>query len=1181
MKRKISSLQKRILFISLGLLILFITLTCGIALMTKWLILEIGRRLSLDTWWEWGIVILLFVILMRKFLAPLVITAVNHAWQAIIKEVNNMLRNMSYESGRIKHHDRLIYRLIDFLLGKQASLKEVINKFTHRYFEWVIKELEKSVELAERQEDIENQAKAHMKLLNHYIYRPQGKRIENIDKAIKHGKIALEVYTPQKYPEKWAKTQENLARAYIEYRNVNRADNIEHAIYHCQQALEVYTQSDSPKKWGEFQSYLATAYSLRVHGDRAENLEHTINYFSQSLEVITRQADPGNWAAIHSSLAGAYFNRTRGDRSQNIERAIQHLQKSLKVFTRQFNSKRWAGIQISLSVIYSQRIQGSQRENMEQALQHLHQAEEVCTRQDLPRRWASIQSLLARIKMKHIQGVDKTKNISKAIQLYHQALEVITRQSDPEFWAAINVGIAKVYIESVHKDQKEDLNQAVENLQKALQVYTPQTFPQQCRSTAYLLGCLCYDESRFSEARQALTTAHHAIESLRGEIHREAAKRELSKVNADLYARLVFSCLHEGDEEAAFEYAIAGKGRAFVDTLASARFDLYAAGTSNPELAQDLKKARQLHQQIDNLLDRLTSNGKFSNSRILIEKEPIPTKMLRDKLRSLQQQAADHWEDMSYKYPALTATQKAPSLSVDAARTLSADLEATLIEYYQHTSGWCAFVINSEAIHHITLPNVNDKLLTRMQRWTTRIESRSGRGLLSYKILEEWYEAIITPLQDYLPQREKIILAPFGTLHLLPLVAARNPDTKRYAIQDYHLTFIPNLGALHIALEQAQKSTEKQRTEVLSEQLLNIAYPGVKGSKYYLPNVIPEAKAIAQHFTQTETLYEDDATPDRVVNQVRKENYKTIHLGCHGRFDSEHPQQSGLMLADGWLTVQRIITELDLGKTNLVTLGACVSGQVAIRKGEEHVGLLQAMMTAGASTIIASLWPVSDVATRALFEAFYTQVATAHSPEEALHKATQLVREQPGWSHPYYWAAFTVNGLTYSMSRLVTQKEQIEHPAHLNITNMKNIRGEKYMEMNEEQIVRDAKILLEQITEYPEEILTSLKQKERRKVLEKLYSLSKRANIIQDKVELLEVTDAIHRLVEDTPKLRTLLLPDETNIAKDQSKRAVTIADHKAVTEENRYIQEHAAQIHNRVIECRKRLEQALEEIDR
>ena len=119
------------------------------------------------------------------------------------------------------------------------------------------------------------------------------------------------------------------------------------------------------------------------------------------------------------------------------------------------------------------------------------------------------------------------------------------------------------------------------------------------------------------------------------------------------------------------------------------------------------------------------------------------------------------------------------------------------------------------------------------------------------------------------------------------------------------------------------------------------------------------------------------------------------------------------MLAGGWLTVQRIITELRLEHARVATLGACFSGLDALQSGDEPIGLLQAMLTTGAQAVVASLWSVDDAATRVFFETFYSELVSGHSPARAMQEGAQSVREHPGWEHPYYWAAFQVSGLAH------------------------------------------------------------------------------------------------------------------------------------------------------------------------
>ena len=95
----------------------------------------------------------------------------------------------------------------------------------------------------------------------------------------------------------------------------------------------------------------------------------------------------------------------------------------------------------------------------------------------------------------------------------------------------------------------------------------------------------------------------------------------------------------------------------------------------------------------------------------------------------------------------------------------------------------------------------------------------------------------------------------------------------------------------------------------------------------------------------------------------------------------------------------------------LTTLAACLSGRPAVTAGEELTGLTQAVLTAGAETVVVSLWSVSDVSTRVLFEQFYSAVATVHQPPSPCGRPPRAGAGQEGREHPHYWAAFTVNGL--------------------------------------------------------------------------------------------------------------------------------------------------------------------------
>jgi hypothetical protein len=132
--------------------------------------------------------------------------------------------------------------------------------------------------------------------------------------------------------------------------------------------------------------------------------------------------------------------------------------------------------------------------------------------------------------------------------------------------------------------------------------------------------------------------------------------------------------------------------------------------------------------------------------------------------------------------------------------------------------------------------------------------------------------------------------------------------------------------------------------------------------------------------------------------------------------------------------------------------------------------------------------------------------------------------------------------------------------------------------MSAEQSVEEVQILLDQMSQYPDEILQIIGEEEQSEIIRELDMLAQRFATIRSGAGLLSLADAIHRLAEDRPKLRALLLPLGIDVAEQRSQRTVTLADQLVTTGLNTYAQERAPQICNAVIRCRTQLEAALQE---
>jgi CHAT domain-containing protein len=146
---------------------------------------------------------------------------------------------------------------------------------------------------------------------------------------------------------------------------------------------------------------------------------------------------------------------------------------------------------------------------------------------------------------------------------------------------------------------------------------------------------------------------------------------------------------------------------------------------------------------------------------------------------------------------------------------------------------------------------------------------------------------------------------------------------------------------------------------------------------------------------------------------------------------------SGLVLAganqpvdpnrdDGILTALEVAA-LDLGGVELATLSACETGLGASAGGEGLLGLQRAFQTAGARSVVASLWSVRDDAARSLMIDFYDNLwgkklsrlealrqAQLTMLREGIKRGLELEAGQPADQRrrlpPYYWAAFVLSG---------------------------------------------------------------------------------------------------------------------------------------------------------------------------
>jgi CHAT domain-containing protein len=178
-----------------------------------------------------------------------------------------------------------------------------------------------------------------------------------------------------------------------------------------------------------------------------------------------------------------------------------------------------------------------------------------------------------------------------------------------------------------------------------------------------------------------------------------------------------------------------------------------------------------------------------------------------------------------------------------------------------------------------------------------------------------------------------------------------------------------------------------------------------------LPWTRREAEAVAAQLGDGTLVRSGAEATRKLLDETDVGRFAIVHLAAHAIVDEHDPERSGVLLAPGdghdGLMRMREIVKLDLDG-RAVILAACSSASGLMLRGEGPMSLARAFFQAGATTVVASLWPLRDDVAARLFEDVYRELARGRSVAHAL-AAVQRDRIAAG-SPPQEWAGLVVLG---------------------------------------------------------------------------------------------------------------------------------------------------------------------------
>lgn len=333
-----------------------------------------------------------------------------------------------------------------------------------------------------------------------------------------------------------------------------------------------------------------------------------------------------------------------------------------------------------------------------------------------------------------------------------------------------------------------------------------------------------------------------------------------------------------------------------------------------------------------------------------------------------------------------------------------------------------------------------------------------GRGLRFYK------NAVLSQLEDttsysiywkeintLLSNKTKVYLSLDGVYNSINLNTLRTP-AGNFLVDEKQITIVSNTkdilllkkksGAFShntaslvgfpkyfLGKEKLKQKASKERdldlSRISEEDQSGIAeLPGTKTE-------IEKVDDILQQHHWSVTTYTNEEASEEAIKEIRQPGL--LHIATHGFFVDEKNNSSWMNSSDPMLRAGLLFTgaanflqdkftitedngiltayeaaNLNLDNTELVILSACETGKGEVQNGEGVYGLQRAFQTAGAKSILMSLWKVDDAATQELMTLFYQNWTTGKSKTTAFKQAQLSLKKK--YPQPYYWGAFVMMG---------------------------------------------------------------------------------------------------------------------------------------------------------------------------
>lgn len=627
---------------------------------------------------------------------------------------------------------------------------------------------------------------------------------------------------------------------------------------------------------------------------------------------------------------------------------------------------------------------GNDRDDLAQALAYLQQAEDYFETVQLP-------LLVALAQLEEAELLLRLGRLNEA---------VANAQTAQAAFAEAGLALRQAQTEAVLGDclWRGNGRLAQASYQSALNL-AGETAPLLAARCWHGLGRLAWAANDVEAAEIAYTTSVRLLDKVRTGLTQHQAQATFLEDKQTLAEEMLHG-LHRKPEKhhhQIFKWAEKIQGRSLADLLQDQPPDLNINQKTQTLLTAREKLAQKIDQRwqaftLQNGADlslmgmrKATAVAHEHNEQQQLTRLNAELQTLDEQIRS-EQNPAQAWRRGTMA--SLTAVQAA------------LDDHSLLVSYYSAGNQLYAFTTSNQPAEVQVVPlgicaSDIEKAWKQSRRIILRPSSSIQQG---QKRLAQFWRWLIEPISQQIAQKKRLIIIPYKGLFHVPFACLYDESSARYLVEQVAVQSAPSATIWHHCISK----------KPLGDHPLLVGFPGEIESLSYLDWVTSEIASLNNILPNAKVLLGDSAQHTTVL-EAAKESY-LLHLAGHIFYDQANPLASGMPLADGrWLRASDLYLRYGQLSGDIVVLSGCESGRIQ-PQGGEVLGLTSAFLYAGASCLIASMWPVDDASTAVLMQHFYHNLTAGLPVDEALQTAQMTLMQHAKLAHPFYWAPFSLMG---------------------------------------------------------------------------------------------------------------------------------------------------------------------------